>query len=174
MPLSEGWRDQYQRMLRSRDRLAEAAGPSSIGSDEARDRLYHFFQDAFHLKDWLIHDLGLSESDANDMEDHITATDALARCADISNGTKHLKLKRPRIPGKPAQLGSQSVSVSMPTIAVGVTIGGSPPKPKKPAEVATAEHQWTVDFDGQQLDAVALADEVIAEWESWLKAKGHL
>lgn len=39
MPLSETWRDQYDRMLRSHQALIAAAGPSTIGSDAARDIL---------------------------------------------------------------------------------------------------------------------------------------
>jgi hypothetical protein len=41
-------------MIRSRDRPNEVlADGSAVGSDEAGNRLYHFFQDALHLKDWL-------------------------------------------------------------------------------------------------------------------------
>ena len=52
--LEETWRDQYERMERSHERLLRTADPShDVGSADARDTLFHFFQDAYHLKDWL-------------------------------------------------------------------------------------------------------------------------
>ena len=52
--LNERWDDQYGRMLRVRDVLVKA-GPRDwdFGSAQAWDALYHFFQDAFHRKDWI-------------------------------------------------------------------------------------------------------------------------
>lgn len=51
------WPLQYRRMRRSLTRLiafAEGERPSYSGDpDEATDALMHFFQDAFHLKDWI-------------------------------------------------------------------------------------------------------------------------
>ncbi|MFF4988595.1 hypothetical protein ACFY19_15455 [Streptosporangium saharense] len=44
-------------MLRSHQKLAEAATtPTALTSDEARDRLYNFFRDAYQLKDWVKND----------------------------------------------------------------------------------------------------------------------
>jgi hypothetical protein len=183
-PLSEGWRDQYERMLRSRARLAEAAGPSTLGSDEARDRLYSFFQDAYHLKDWLIHDLGwytmnggkkvLTQA-GRDLENHITATRALANCADLCNGVKHLVLNSPRIAGTPANLASQSVGIVLGPFESAWEFG---PHAKElatpPAGSTTAEHSWLVEFNGRYYDAVRLADEVVAEWQRALRAQGLL
>ncbi|MFI6454288.1 hypothetical protein ACIBF6_22330 [Streptosporangium amethystogenes] len=65
MTFSEGWRDQYERMLRSRRELSSAAGPGSMGSKAARDILFHFFQDACHLKDWMKNDPALGFSDVD-------------------------------------------------------------------------------------------------------------
>ncbi|SEH02344.1 hypothetical protein SAMN05444920_1262 [Nonomuraea solani] len=175
MPFSEGWRDHYDRMLRSRRRLAEAAGPSSIGSDEARDHLYHFFQDSYHLKDWLVNDpsLGFTPAAKQALERHITATRALANCADLCNGTKHLVLNNPRVPGTPANLASQSVSV---TLGAFETVSEFGPSVKElatpPADATTAEHLWLVEFDGHYYDAANLADEVVAEWQNLLRVQG--
>jgi hypothetical protein len=52
-----GWREQYERMQRTDARFcATSAGATSVPSAEARDDLIHFFQDAYHLKDWLKQD----------------------------------------------------------------------------------------------------------------------
>jgi hypothetical protein len=153
MPFTEGWPDQYERMLRSNARLAAASTLSNVGSDEARDMLFHFFQDAYHLKDWLKNDpaLAMSKADKDALELHISATAPLARCADLCNGVKHLRLATPRVPGKPAELTNQSVSIQL---GVGAT------------------HTWHLTFDGQKADTVQLADDTVLAWQDWLKAKG--
>jgi len=188
MPLSEGWRNQYDRMQRSRARLAEAAGPSSIGSDEARDRLYHFFQDAFHLKDWIINDLGWSKmqgskkkltQEGQDLEDHITATAPLARCADICNGTKHLKLTSPRIKGKPSELTGQNVGLALPPFEIAWEFPGSAERAREQREAeeqsaVQATYSWVVTWDGQPGDAIDLADQVIDAWKGWVNSQGLL
>jgi hypothetical protein len=52
----------------------------------ARDDLIHFFQDAYHLKDWLKHD-PVSSSVTGTVEADITADDSLTMCADL--GKRH-------------------------------------------------------------------------------------
>lgn len=173
MPLSEGWKDQYDRMLRSRVRLDEAAGASS--GDEARDMLYHFFQDAYQLKDWLIHGLAMSRSAKDALEGHITATVPLARCADICNGTKHLLLKDPRIPGKPAEVAGQGRSLTLPPFEVRSEFPGPVERAREQREAeeqraVLAKYTWVVTWDNQRCDAADLADQVIAAWDAWLSA----
>jgi hypothetical protein len=153
MPLSEGWHDQYERMRRSKQRLTQAPdGPPR----EGRDLIYHFFQDAYHLKDWLKNDpaLAMNDRERQALETHINVTDAFARCADICNGIKHLELDagRERVPGKPARLTSQNV-----------TIGGG-----------GGTYSWDFTFDGDKYDVIELADEVVDEWTKWLKAQDLL
>jgi hypothetical protein len=86
-----GWREQYDRLLRSRDRLsAVATGRKHASSDEARDVLIHFFQDGWHLKDWLANDPAASV-DRPAVEAYVNKTPALMLCADIANGTETLR-----------------------------------------------------------------------------------
>jgi hypothetical protein len=100
-------------MLRSHDRLTDYAhGDRAASSDEARDALIHFFQDAYHLKDWLRNDQGeqaignqparnaVSQQVKDAVENYISSTLFLQLCADIANGSKHLEL-RPGQPGRP-------------------------------------------------------------------------
>jgi len=178
MPLSEGWRDQYDRMLRSRDKLIEAAGPSSIGSDEARDRLYHFFQDAFHLRDWLHNSsdpaVAAKATGLKGPGNHISATPELALCADLCNGIKHFTLTWAVTGDIGTTIASQSVSVTLQPIEVKAYVGGAPTQPKAPTPPATAEHTWEITSDGQTWDAVDLADDIIDAWDDWLRAHGLL
>lgn len=186
MSLSEGWRDQYDRMQRSRARLGEAAGASS--GDDARDMLYDFFQDAYQLKDWILNDLGWRTvkggkskltQDGQDLENHITATVPLARCADICNGTKHLTLDRPRIPGKPAKVAGQGRSLVLGPFEVRSEFPGPVQRAHEQREAeeqraVLATYTWVVTWDNQPCDAVTLADQVIAAWDGWLTAHGLL
>ncbi|WP_433516503.1 hypothetical protein ACQP2T_13580 [Nonomuraea sp. CA-143628] len=185
MPLSEGWRDHYERMLRSRARLAEAAGPSSIGSDEARDRLYHFFQDAFHLRDWLYNsdDPVVAAKAAglkHQQNTYIKTTPVLALCADVCNGTKHFTLSRAETGDTSTTISSQSVAITLPAFEVRVEFPGPAERKRARREAearqaqATATHEWIITSDGQPYDAVQLADDVIAAWNSWLNAKSLL
>lgn len=174
MPLSEDWPDQYRRMLRSRARLGQAAGPSASGSDEARDALYHFFQDAFHLRDWLRYSSDSTASaaaaeliDRNDL----AVYPALAKARDLAVGAKHLDLASPSVTGKPTELTSQSVSIAMPPLTLGVEFPGSVASTPAAQSTPSATHSWTVTFDGHSDDALELADKIIETWDSWLKAK---
>lgn len=185
--IQQGWREQYARMRRSREALREVGTTATaVGSDVARDRLFHFFQDAYHLKDWIKNDPSVQ---GVAVERAITAE--LAVCADLANGTKHFGLDSARRPGPRTgdpltAFVSQSVTVAAPTAtstagAAGgvVTIGpaGSRQASGSSATVDAASvygpsghtvHAWEVESGGQVWDAQVLADEVVQAWETWL------
>ncbi|MEV5896716.1 hypothetical protein [Nonomuraea fuscirosea] len=183
MPLHEGWLDQYNRMLRSHVRLIEAAGPSSLGPDEARDRLYHFFQDAFHLRDWLRYsDNPNVKARATALwgeNNHIKATPALALCHDICVGLKHFSVDRPATGDSATTIDQQNVQVALPVFETRVEFPGSlqhahDQRLAEEQAVATAAHRWRITSNGAHCDALDLADEVIAAWDSWLRANSLL
>jgi hypothetical protein len=149
-----GWREQYDRMRRSYERLtAIAAGRTAGSSDEARDALFHFFQDAYHLKDWIKNDPAVMTTD---VEGLINNTDVLRLCADLCNGTKHFQLTRARTGDVSTAFTSQSVSVR--PAAAG---SGEPPRP--------ALHKWSVSSYGKDYEALALAADVVRAWQQWLQ-----
>jgi hypothetical protein len=172
MTIFTGWREQYWRMRRSRDRLAAAAtGQLAADSDEARDRLVHFYQDAYHLKDWLKNDPvvpGPARGQA--LEQHITPTSVLALCADIANGAKHLLLKSSRTHDSSTGVTSQSVTLRPATVVGRAVIGssGAATPPVVAAQPQPALHSWIIESNGQTYDALVLADQVIAAWDGWL------
>src|SRR5215469_15607924 len=47
-----GWREQYDRMMRAYERLQQPVWSSIAYYDD----LHHFFQDCWHLKDWIKND----------------------------------------------------------------------------------------------------------------------
>ena len=97
------WRQQYDRMLRSFERLtAMAEGRQWADSNDATDALFHFFQDAYHLKDWIAGDRALAQprldaeplfSNGKSRRKNKPTTPAgplvMQICADVCNGVKH-------------------------------------------------------------------------------------
>ncbi len=70
-PSLTGWQSQYERMKRAHARLSKSY-ESSIDYD---DDLQHFFQDCWHLKDWLKNDRSVKDR-TSDIEDKVKADNA--------------------------------------------------------------------------------------------------
>jgi hypothetical protein len=159
MTILVGWQEQYGRMMRSHERLSDfAEGRVSASSDDARDALFHFFQDAYHLRDWIKNDPTVIKSD---VEKWIDNTDSLRLCADLCNGTKHLRLTSAKTKDLSTSFESQSV-----------TVRPSPVGSGRPGDASL--HGWTVVSGGQSHDAVELSGRVVSAWRTWLRGEGLL
>jgi hypothetical protein len=95
-----GWKDQFDRLQRWYERLFSAEGSTHVDSGwsyDFWDFAFAFFQNAYHLKDWI----KLDHPELKDVvESYITDHIELQYCADICNGTKHMQVtKNPRLPG---------------------------------------------------------------------------
>jgi hypothetical protein len=143
------WREQYERMLRSHAKLKQVtSGQHNIGSDDARDAMMHFFQDAYHVKDWLKNDPNVSV----DSEAAVRASVVLEVCADQANGGKHMALNH---------LARHGAAPTAQNVAIMIGVGSA--------------HSWPIEAaDGTTWDADKLADDVIATWNAFLKANGLL
>ncbi len=91
-------------MTRSYARLSKKYA-SSIDYD---DELQHFFQDCWHLKDWIKNDVALHLNDV--IEAEVDAHKSLRIAADLANGCKHLARKTNR---EGAYVTSKSVTVHL-------------------------------------------------------------
>lgn len=159
MTILSGWQEQYERMLRSHKRLTNiASGQLMASSDEARDALFHFFQDAYHVKDWIKNDPSASTSH---VEEFINAAGPLRICADLCNGTKHFGIQRPRTGDSSTAFTAQSVTVRPATVGSG-------------RSADPHLHGWRVESEGQSYEAIELADSVVSEWRGWLTIRGLL
>jgi hypothetical protein len=158
--LGESWQDQYKRLQRSYALLRRTADPQiereELHREEnARDILFHFCSDAFNLRDWIANTTNLSQQIRDDVyrlfdvRSHPTAaSDALAACADISNGSKHFTLTRqPYTPGGPAEVTRQSQGLKFP-----ITF---------PSYFDT--NHWVIDVGGVERDALDLAAQAVAD-----------
>ena len=167
--LGETWEDQYRRLQRSHD-LLQRVCDQYIEREEiheealARDIVYHFCCDAFHLRDWIKASTSLSQSiraDVSklfDVQNNPTgASTALAACADIANASKHLQLtKRIYTPGGPAEVVKQEAGIKLPfTLPAYFTY-----------------HFTIEEAGGVKRDALDVAADAIADWDAWLTGHG--
>ena len=189
--IEQGWTEQHDRMLRSHARLVRVSdGSTSMGSDDARDALFHFFQDAYHLKDWIKHDSRVPREVQDKIGGAIRDSVALSISADLCHHTKHARLD----PARKAHTGdhttvfaTQSVTTTLPTRRVHVAIGHDPCTPTVIEEVVptpvrsvsssegcSATHAWQVVSTETTYDAMQLAGQILADWTAWLTEQGLL
>ena len=91
------YNEQVKRVIRSFNKLPKSFLLKEV-DDEIRDDFFHFFQDCYHLKDWIKNDGNLNLNIKNEVEKFINSAYYLKIVADIANATKHLTLtEKPRI-----------------------------------------------------------------------------
>lgn len=148
------WEEQWKRVNRWFERFRETSTGRQHGvdSDNYQDEVYAFFQNCYHLKDWLQAD-GYSSGLVSDVEGFINNSDELKLCADLCNGSKHSKLKRPRTGDTDTGIGPRNFSLTLGT-----------------AEPALSVH-YEIESGGQTLDAFAVAKESLRAWEQYLREK---
>jgi hypothetical protein len=158
MSISTGWREQYDRMNRSYERLvavSQGEHPDARSSDTARDVLYHFFQDAYHLKDWIA---ATTPAIGGKIEARIKDSTPLRLCADLCNGTKHFRLD----PRRKHWTDDPTTAFSAQDVTVRPGAAGT----GEPAQHAL--HAWRFTSQGETRDALTLAGDVVGEWDTLL------
>ena len=112
------------------------------------DDVYAFFQNCYHLKDWIKNDpacVGWSN-----VEDCISRNTDLSICADLCNALKHLALTRPRSTENPNFAGGHITL----NIADGLDIS----------------IKYKVSTSSGDMDAFQLAERCVAAWENHINA----
>ena len=145
-PALTSWTTQYERMLRTYARLKESY-VSSVAYD---DDLQHFFQDCWHLKDWIKNDPTLA-AQSIPIEATVDARKPLRIAADLANACKHLDRHQHR---EGAYVTSKSV-----TVHLGQNRG------------VDVLHVITLS-DGSTLPADVAAEQAIDAWEAVLRDLG--
>jgi hypothetical protein len=135
-----GWREQYDRMMRVYERLQQPVQSSVAYYDE----LHHFFQDCWHLKDWIKNDAAAGVGDAIETQVKCRPLDVVA---DLANAAKHL------VRTKPDRTGAYGTSTD-----VTVYMDG------RPTDVV-----YTITLaDGSQILAQQLVIDAVAAWQAIL------
>ena len=139
--MTGGWQSQAARMRRWHSRLRAAAN-----EHDRHDFLYSFFENAFHLRDWLA-DTGAVEIAALDLffDSHVE----MRLCRDLANSHKHYSISRPSQPAPPCE--AREYTPGMGNLADDVSL--------------------VVLSDGTKHDAFLLADRILGLWEAFIAAK---
>ncbi len=146
---------QYERVKRWYDRFSALNNGRTHDSfsENYVDDIYAFFQNSYHLKDWIKNDSAVPVAIQNAVEPYITSTRCLRLCADICNSSKHLSLTNPRSNEAPA-FGAKHY---------GLNLGAGSQK---------IQLKWEVDTSNGPIDAFQLARECIDAWEVFLTSNG--
>ena len=89
------WQEQWSRCVRwyrKVEAIKQKSFKEEIGADD-RDIIFSFFQNCYHLRDWLSN---TRPDIQKEMEDLFARSPELQACLDICNGTKHGALDRPK------------------------------------------------------------------------------
>ncbi len=156
------WQEQYQRMKRARGRLNREWNDGTEGEDKTdrvRDAFFVFFQNCYHMVDWLENDparpIRRAETDR-----FVKASPALSLCDALCQGSKHAVLKQK---GITAVQPERQVISELPFVdSSGKKLGG----------IQFSAMEMTVVWSAGQTNAFDLADECFAEWDQFLVSRG--
>jgi hypothetical protein len=159
------WEEQYERMqraLREVERYYEGlSGSRTYDVDDFqrfRDAVIHFFQDCFHLRDWLKNDPSVSipDQDLFDLFNVRSPSRHLPVSRDVANGSKHLRIDRPSV--------SRDAKVA-PSGRLDWTPGSTMPE-------GVIRHSITVQIHATKvMDALELAKVCVKDWNAFLRSK---
>jgi len=122
-------------------RLLEARSP-----EDAEDYLYAFFQNCYHLRDWISAEGGPS------LDQLFESSDELRLCRDVCNMTKHLQLTRQPATGAEPSLAREYAGQGQGWFDDDSTL--------------------VVLSRGTKWDARELAGRCLAVWEEFLRSEG--
>jgi len=144
---------QFKRMERwyKRIEIICQKTPDNMGNLQELDDVLAFFQNCYHLKDWVKNDSS-SGILATDIENFIRQSNCLMICGDLCNGSKHLKINNPRID-------------SDTTINRSYTVAEHVTDP-------ILKRDFIVTSGGRQYNALSLAKECIGAWKNFFSSHG--
>jgi hypothetical protein len=149
------WNSQFGRMVRDLKRVEVSANDAP----EQGDHLGSFFQNCWHLKDWIKNDDSLPQDTRNAIVRDAEATESLKFCADLANRFKHYKLTKHVRKGATLWYARCVRNIDAATgeilceVPVGYTIASQRGTPSPS-------------------DAVGFARSLVRDWESVLKRHG--
>jgi hypothetical protein len=140
------WRSQYDRMERGYIRLNEPYQSSTNYEDD----IQQYFQDCWHLKDWIKNDVILNQSVRNNIETEVDNHESLRIVADLANGSKHLNITRNIREGAHVTGGHLTIGLGQ----------------NKPIDI---DYVVTLNKSGKVLSAKSVVKEAFDSWQIVLK-----
>jgi len=142
----EGWQGQYNRMIRWHARVVAAANADA--SPDELDFLLTFFENCFHLREWLLVTLA---ADQKSLDELFLSRFELRVCRDLANGFKHHTINRPSVDARFSVVNEYAPS-------------------NWPSGHAYPNGKWTVLAGGHQLGLVDLASQCVGIWQDFLRS----
>jgi hypothetical protein len=145
--------EQFERMQRWYERFKKIDQGTSHerSSEEYTDNVYAFFQNCYHLKDWIKNDDTVKlPKGFNIDKDFIDKNPCMCLLADICNGTKHLKLDSDGRSKESPEFYSKNYSL---------TPGG---------QKSVIKVKWNIKTKTGNIDAFQLATECVQKWEEFI------
>jgi hypothetical protein len=160
----ETWKEQYERVKRS---LCRIENRNEDLSEYHKDDIWHFFQDCYHLKDWLKNDSTIDDKtkgkNGDNIEKFVRSNIELQLCADLANRTKHLELLKERVD---KNIETRSIAFHGPTISI---------KNKNGKEVynsgpGKSNIEYFIQLsDKKYYEVLDIARKAVGLWEGFLK-----
>ena len=156
------WHDQYKRVERWLKRIKDHSGVQDNHQEEYEDFLWGYFQNCWHLKDWIKNDPSVNQTHAEEIyrlvdRGEAKNSDALKACSDLANATKHVELHRPRV----------NAEASGKAFHMHVYDG------KPPANPVPDTFDLIVSYgQGQTKEALELAEEALDDWNTIIEGVG--
>ena len=136
--MTGGWRTQLNRVRRWWRRLSNATDPH-----DREDYLYAFFENAFHLRDWLRDTGEVAEAD---LAKFFEVNEEMRLCRDLANSHKHYSLRHASQSAPPSEVREYWPG------------GGN----------FTADVSLTILSEGKKYDAFVLAKRILDRWEEFI------
>jgi hypothetical protein len=148
--------EQWGRVLRRYHSFNQIDGAKACptGLEDQRDEVLSFFQDCYHLKDWIKNSCG-NESLNKEVEKFITENLCLTVCGEVCNGIKHLDTSRSRGYEKYGE-----ISLPRPYVIVDTS--------EENPHVKSVKFSITSDKTGETFDAFDIATECVEKWKDFL------
>jgi len=166
--------EQFERTKRSLKKIENQDRDSTDYDDD----LWHFFQDCYHLKDWIKNDLSVPEvikgTKGKKVENYINKNKELQICADLANRSKHLELTDSRN-NINAEVTNRNVTIQVPTLHVTLShdrkniINSYSDSPGK-----TTQELIITLSDGTKYNALNVARKAVELWGKYLSDNGLL
>jgi hypothetical protein len=152
--MSSTYNDQFERVKRYLSRFKEINDGKThyISSPNYDDDIYAFFQNCYHLKDWIKNDPACTGWAS--VENLISSNTDLSICADLCNALKHLSLTRPRSTENPSFSGGH--------VTINITDGFGV------QEKVDISIKYTVATKSGDIDAFQLAERCVSAWEQFI------
>ncbi len=147
------YREQFDRVKRWHVRFqAINDGTQAVSpSNDRVDDIYAFFQNCYHLKDWIKHDPSVPAPVRKVVEAHVNSERSLKLCADLCNALKHLSRDKSDRSKENPDFGKKVIKMEL-----------------GPGFTTTAGLNYEIETDNGPIDAFVLATQCVSAWETFL------